>query len=56
MEAKHFPYMCMLYIIIYLHSNNNNEDYDDDDDDNNNNNNTRMVKAFQNIKITKLAK
>ncbi len=41
-EIKHFPYIFMLYIIIYLHGNNNDDYY------NNNNNNTRMVKALPN--------
>ncbi len=40
MEIKPFPYICMLYIIIYLHTNNN------INDDNINISNIRMVKAF----------
>ncbi len=40
MEIKPFPYFCMLYIIIYLHTNNN------INDDNININNISMVKAF----------
>ncbi len=44
MEIKYFPYICMLYIGIYLHSNNT----INDDDNNNNNNNNSMVKSFKN--------
>ncbi len=40
MEIKPFPYIWMLYIIIYLHTNNN------INDDNINISNIRMVKAF----------
>ncbi len=40
MEIKYFPYICMLYIGIYLHSNNTINDED-------NNNNNSVVKSFK---------